>query len=345
MGDKIIDWFIKLWDFVFSKEVGIELVKIVFTALIGFVTFKVYQMYRNKKDNSKLYIQMIKLDREIKNNLQFIEAIIDDHSRYQLLDDIFRGNNSEEIYDLFELVDSLNQYVYQYIDYEYGEPVGFEYAYVELPYGVIEDLKYKKNEVEALGENYFGHLDDIDSEIEYYNKRSIFELLIEIEEAIQSIIKIDNHEMDSSIKYLREKLNNYNSKDVSYKKKELDEFCSQLIDQNNIFSESLKHFKDYKDLSRKISKEKSHKKESNKIEFKVWKYQDMDLLGVYSSDDYLILEEFYNKNIIIEIGNWELERAEELRDEFQTIYDERIKKIKDSLKKTLNKTNRLFSKI
>lgn len=47
---------IKICDFIFSKEVGIELVKIAFTALIGFITFKIYQMYRNKKDNSKLSI-------------------------------------------------------------------------------------------------------------------------------------------------------------------------------------------------------------------------------------------------------------------------------------------------
>lgn len=51
---------IKICNFIFSKEVGIELVKISFTALIGFITFKIYQMYRNKKDNSKLYIVELK---------------------------------------------------------------------------------------------------------------------------------------------------------------------------------------------------------------------------------------------------------------------------------------------
>ena len=53
------EWFTKLCNFIFSREVGIELIKVVLTGLIGFVTFKIYQMYRNKKDNSRLYIQMI----------------------------------------------------------------------------------------------------------------------------------------------------------------------------------------------------------------------------------------------------------------------------------------------
>lgn len=344
MGDKVIDCFVKLRDFIFSREVGIELVKVAFTALIGFVTFKIYQMYRNKKDNSKLYIQMIKLEREIAKNLQLIEAIIDDHSRYQLLNSIFRGDKSEGLYDLFELVDSLNLYVYQNIIYEYGEPVDAEYVYAEYPYEIIQQLNFERSQVEAEGENYPGHLDDIDAAIEKHEEKSIFTLLVEIEKAIECI-NIDNHEMRSSIEYLREKLNKYNSNDSVYKNKTLDKFCSQLINRNNIFSESLNLFKDYENLSRKIHKEKFYKDVPSKIEFKVWQNQDMDLLGIYSSEDYLILEEFYHKNNIIEIGNWELERAEELSKEMQTLYEERILRIRDMLKKTLNKTNWIFGKI
>lgn len=338
------EWFTKLCNFIFSKEVGIELVKIAFTALIGFVTFKIYQMYRNKKDNSKLYFQMIKLEREIINNLQLLDTIIDDHSRYHLLDSLFSNEKAEGLYRLYELVNSINNYVYLNKIYEYGEPVDAEYVYSESPYEIIDHLNYKKSEVESEGENYTGQLEDINSEIEEYEKMSIYKLLVEIEDLIKDI-DVENHEMRNAIVYLCEKVTAYNSNDIKYKKKTLDEFCSQLLDGNNAFAESLVDFKEYKNLSRKLQKEKSHKKIVNQIEFKVWHTQDMDLLGVYSTDDYLKLEEFYYKYNIVEIGDWQLDRAEELKTEIQSIYDDKVNEIKNKLQKTLRKTNWLFGKI
>ncbi len=344
MCEKIIDWFEKLCNFMFSKEVGIELVKVAFTALIGFVTFKIYQMYRNKKDNSKLYIQIIKLEREITKNLQLLDSIIDDHSRYHLLDSLFKSEKAEGLYRLYKLVNSINNYVYQDIIYEYGEPVDVEYVYSERPYEIIQHLNYEKNEVELEGENYLGQLEAINSEIQKYENMSIYKLLVEIEELIKNI-DVESHEMRKAIAYLREKVIAYNSNDIKDKKKTLDQFCSQLLDENNAFSESLAYFKEYENLSRKIHKEKSHKKIQNQIEFKAWHTQDMDLLGVYSTDDYLKLEEFYHKYSIVEIGDWQLDKAEELKKEVQSIYDERVNEIKNKLKKTLRKTNWLFGKI
>ena len=335
---------IKICSFIFSKEVGIELVKISFTALIGFITFKIYQMYRNKKDNSKIYIQMIKLEREITKNLQLLDTIIDDHSRYHLLDSLFKSEKAEGLYRLYELVNSINNYVHQDIVYEYGEPVDAEYVYSERPYEIIEHLNYEKSEVESEGENYPGQLEAINSEIERYEKMSIYILLVEIEDLIKDI-DVVNHEMRNAIVYLCEKVTAYNSNDMKYKKKTLDEFCSQLLDGNNAFAESLVDFKEYKNLSRKLQKEKSHKKIANQIEFKVWHTEDMDLLGVYSTDDYLKLEEFYYKYSIVEIGDWQLDRAEELKTEIQFIYDDKVNEIKNKLKKTLKKTNWLFGKI
>lgn len=287
---------------------------------------------------------MIKLEREITKNLQLLDTIIDDHSRYHLLDSLFKSEKAEGLYRLYELVNSINNYVHQDIVYEYGEPVDAEYVYSERPYEIIEHLNYKKSEVESEGENYPGQLEAINSEIERYEKMSIYILLVEIEDLIKDI-DVENHEMRNAIVYLCEKVTAYNSNDMKYKKKTLDEFCSQLLDGNNAFAESLVDFKEYKNLSRKLQKEKSHKKIANQIEFKVWHTEDMDLLGVYSTDDYLKLEEFYYKYSIVEIGDWQLDRAEELKTEIQFIYDDKVNEIKNKLKKTLKKTNWLFGKI
>ena len=338
------EWFEKLSDFIFSREVAIELIKVAFTALFGFITFKIYQMYRNKKDNSKLYIQMIKLEREIISNLQIIQDVIDNHSRHQLLDFLFRGDNTEGVYDLFELVNSLNQYGYQDYIYENGEPVDVEYVYAERPYEIIKDLNNERHQVETEGEDYQGHLNYIDTEIERLEKKSIYDLLVEIENKAKTV-NIEGHEILNSIQLLLKALQKFNAKDITYRRKMLDEFCLKLLNGDNIFADFFKLFSEYRILSLKLNNRKSSRVAPNKIEFKTWQNQDMDLLGIYNSEDYLILEEFYHKNSVIEIYNFEIEKAEELQKLMQTLYEERIKKIKDALKKTLNKTNRLFGKI
>lgn len=301
-------------------------------------------MYRNKKDNSKLYIQIIKLEREIKGNLQLLDDIIDNHSRHDLLEPLFKNDKAEDIYKLYELVNSINNYVYEDVIYEHGEPVGVEYIYLEIPYLIIDGLNYDKNEVESEGEIYHGQLEYINSEIEKYQNISIYKVFVEIEELIKDM-NVENHEMKNAITYLHKEVTAYNLKEIKYRSKTLNQFCLHLLDGNNIFAESLADFKEYKNLSRKIDKENPHKKLQNKIEFKVWHKQDMDLLGVYSTDDYLKLEEFYHKYGIVEIGDWQLDRAEELKEEIESIHDDIVNEMKNRLKKTLRKTNWLFRKI
>lgn len=334
----------KLRKFLFSREVRIESFKIIFTALLGFITFKVYQMYRNKKDNSKLYIKMIKLEREMLENQKLLRDIIDSHSEYHLLDRVFGVNSGVGIYDIYKLVCSLNSYVHKDIIYESGNSVGIEYVYTEIPYILIEELELEKKEAMVHGERYPGYLESINIEIEECRSKSIFKVLLEIENNTKDI-NMKSHELGGPIEYLKIKLNEFNLKEDVQKRKTLHNFCSQLLDEKNIFSDSLEMFKNYENLARKTHKEKFYRKSFDIVEFKVWKQQEMDLLGVYSLEDYLGLEEYYNTNKNIKIGSWEIEKAEKLYKEMKYIYDDRILKIKDLLIKTLKKTNWIFGNI
>lgn len=223
-------------------------------------------------------------------------------------------------------------------------PVGAEYVYTEKPYEVIQNLNYERSQVEVDGERYLGQLESIDTDIERYERQSIFNLFMKIEQEAK-LIDIKGHEMFNSIEYVKIEVQEYNSKELTQRKKGLDEFCLQLLDESNIFSDSLTLFKNYKNLSRKIHKEKLYKKIPEKIEFKVWEQQEMDLLGVYSLEDYLELEKYYHKNKNVEIGNWELEKAEKLHIEMKNLYNNRILRIKNMLRRTLKKTNWIFGKI
>lgn len=334
----------KLRNFLFSREVGIELFKIIFTALFGFITFKVYQMYRNKKDNSKLYIKIIKLERKMLENQKLLRDIIDSHSEYHLLDRVFGVNDGEGIYDIYKLVYSLNSYVHEEIIYEAANPVGIEYIYTEIPYILIEGLELEKKEVMVNGEKYPGYIESINIQIEECRNKSIFKVLEEIENNTKDI-NIKSHELGEAIEYLKIKLNKFNLKEDVEKRKTLHSFCSKLLDEKNVFSDSLEMFKNYENLARKTQKEKNYRSSLNNVEFKVWKQQEMDLLGVYSLENYLKLEEYFNTNKNIKIGSWEIEKAEKLYEEMEYIYDDRILKIKDLLIKTLKKTNWIFGNI
>lgn len=58
----------KIIDFLYTREVGLELIKTILTFIFGYITFKVYQLYKNKKDNSTLYVKIIKLEKELNDN-------------------------------------------------------------------------------------------------------------------------------------------------------------------------------------------------------------------------------------------------------------------------------------
>ncbi len=121
----------KLGNFLSSREVGLELIRIIMTAIFGFITFKIYQMYRNKKDNSNLYIQMIKLERELINNKDNLEKVIDGHTEYNSLKGKFIYKENNLLFKLYSQVNSLNSYVEEIIICEYSEPVDVEMSIVK----------------------------------------------------------------------------------------------------------------------------------------------------------------------------------------------------------------------
>lgn len=324
---------INLKNFLISKEIGIEAFKIAFTALIGLFTFTIYQRYRNKKDNSSLYIKMIKLEKEIRSKQQVLKNIIDSHSEYDYLYSLFR---EEKINNLFEHVYSLYSYYYEAASFSGGDTI-IEGTYTNEPYQEIEELE---NEIYMIGERKFNIEDkseeiiSINKEIEELKNKSIYDLLIKIEKFASEIDSREN-KMGGAIEFLKIKLNKFNSNEDFKNIRELDKFCSQLLDEKNIFSNYSNAFKDYKNTKFKDIEE---------IEFKLWDMQEMNLLGVYNPEDYLLLEEFYQKNKIIRISHSQLERAVELSKEMEEIYEDIILKTIDVLKKTLKKMNWLFKR-
>src|SRR5690625_5031401 len=102
---------IKLGKILYSKEVALEVIKLLLTALFGFVTFKIYQTYRNKQSNSILFIEMEKLEIELINNKDKLVKLMDMHDEYKKLKDRFFNSDDNSLMKLYSRVNELNLYV------------------------------------------------------------------------------------------------------------------------------------------------------------------------------------------------------------------------------------------
>ena len=66
MGLKVLLDALKDNSFIIS--IYTEIFKALITFLFGYISFKIFERYRSKKDNNRLLIQLIKLEREAKEN-------------------------------------------------------------------------------------------------------------------------------------------------------------------------------------------------------------------------------------------------------------------------------------
>lgn len=303
-------------------------------------------MYRNKKDNSSLYILMIKLERELIKNKVELEKVIGGHTEYNSLKDKFIDAGENSIFKLYSQVNSLNSYVYENIIYEYGEVVAVEYEYSEKQYETMRYLENLKHNLDYESEEYQGQIDELNSDIERIENSSIFEELSEIDKNVEQLL-ISEHHFKEALNYLSEKVKAFNSMEHKEKLRKLNNFCKSLLDEENEFSKTVELFKKFESLGRKLAKPKSTKNSSNivTIRFDLWDKLGADLLAVYDPDAYLELDQYYHKNEDLEIGIWDIEHIKQLHSEMNNILDIHIIKNKNKLKNTLSKTNWLFDKI
>ena len=161
----------KLSHFLTSREVGLEFIKALITAIFGFITFKIYQLYRNKKDNINLYIQMIKLERELIKNKEKLKKVIDQHKEYNSLKILFNYEERNSLLNLYSQVNSLNSYIYENIIFENGEPADVRYDYLEVQYETIRHLEEEIGYLLYSDKDYSVQIDELKYDIEQLKKR------------------------------------------------------------------------------------------------------------------------------------------------------------------------------
>ena len=122
----------------------------------------------------------------------------------------------------------------------------------------------------------------------------------------------------------------------------LDLFCKHILNENNPIKELLNKYYEYKKL-----KWKSKHKSKNKItiEFSLWHELETELIAVFDSEKYLLLDEFYrdNKTNIININN--KQQVKENFNRFNETIFPIINALETDIEDILSKTNRYFKNI
>lgn len=337
MGLKVLLDALKENSFIIS--IYTEIIKAIITFLFGYISFKIFERYRSKKDNNRLFIQLIKLEREVKENKKKIEDAIDEYIELELLLEEFKINNkfNESLYKLYSKINNLK--IYTRIEYDFdenGEIIDFKEIYTEKAYEMINEMSRYIDSYDINDYDVDNDIDSLIKELEYYEQNNIY---TEIDDIYMEIEKFnnDNCKMKEALSFLKLKIEKYNSLSEADKKRYLNLFCKTILEKDNEFTQSLKIYQRIQCLENRF---KNNIK--IKLDFKLWDEQDSNLLVIYNAELYLELDDAYNnfKNFEISVSNYkELEDTKEI---IEKKLENNIKKHKNIIRKILIKNNRLF---
>lgn len=323
----------------FIISIYTEIFKALITFLFGYISFKIFERYRSKKDNNRLLIQLIKLEREAKENKKKIEDAIDEHIELELLLEEFKINNkfNESLYKLYSKINNLKKYICTEYDFdENGEIIDIKEIYTEKAYEMIDEMSRYIDSYDINDYDVDNDIDCLIKELEYYEKNNIY---TEIDNIYMEIEKFnnDNYKMKEALSFLKLKIERYNSLSEEDKKRYLNLFCKTILEKENEFTQSLNVYKKIQYLEKKFKNDIKLK-----LDFKLWNEQESNLLAIYNAELYLELDDAYTnfKNFEISISNSnELEHTKEI---IEKKLENSIKKHKNIIRKILMKNNRLF---
>jgi len=342
----VCKFFQTLFDIILSKVVALELIKAFITAILGFITFKIYQRYRNKKENSLLYVQVIKLKRELDRNINLLNSIIKEYTDYEGLAKVFKISQCIEIDNFYKVILSLGRFKVDEPCYEQGEIVDMNYSYSVKQYDVLNDLSNAISMIGSYGEEYEGQIDDLEYQLKELGNENIFVELKKIETQLESLVLLD-FEYNSALIFCLNEIIKFNSLSNEQKNSILGSFCSLLFEGENIFTNSLKLYKKLEKMKNELGFSGVNKNNVPiiSLNFAYWKCNELELLAVYRPQKYLTLDDFYNQNEKIELEKHNKEiisiKYNYLKNEIYPI----IIDIESDLNKDISFINKIFKNV
>lgn len=327
------------------KFLTTELIKVVLTALIGFFTFKIYQGYKNKKENNLLLVLLVKLRRELEENKNILNEVVSNSKRLNELEKKFLLNENSELYEIYKTVYSFNNYYYENIIYDFGEPVDIEYFYCDSPAYEINLIEQNIAHIRNEGD-YEDQVEALEKEVKMLKSKSLIRELENLEEKLNSYVKPQSHK--KSLEFLQEKLNTFNNQSLDVRKKSLNEFCKGLLDTENVLTVQIGELRELRKLDLLLKKPNriTNKTKWLDINFVIWKDSDAkELLIQYDVNAYMKLDELYIEALETKIRPWEVEVCNEANKGMIKEIEAELDKINKKLLKVIKRTEVVFKDI
>lgn len=158
------------------RTLFIEIFKACITLLFAYISFRFFQNYKEKNQNNKIYIKMLKLNDDIKRNIEKIQKVLSLYKEGKKIQGnlIIQGSDDVYYYDIAKKISEIIDLYYinkSYIDF-YQELVEV-YYFDRHPIEYISELEY---EIECIKEATY----DVDklsmtkNKLDYYEKKRYF---------------------------------------------------------------------------------------------------------------------------------------------------------------------------
>lgn len=317
----------------FFSTLLIEIFKALVTFGFGYLSFKIFQRFKNKKETNKLYISLIKLEKELLKNKNIVQAVINEYISLEILLDMFNIDKkySQKLDKLYKDISYLSSYTY--MDFERdgnGEIVDCIEIYADKPYTLIEEIS---GAIAYCEDDY--DIENMEKQLEYYKNQDIYTDFSRIYNEINELLEKE-FPCKEALVFLKKKLEKYNSLKLQEKKMYLQKFCKIILEDKNIFTDSLEMYRDIQ--SKRI---KLNSNEKIKLSFGLWDTIDVDILALYDAEAYIEIEDIYEKLNSLNININDRKSLEEAC----ILIDKSLDHVnihKKNIKKILTKNNRYF---
>lgn len=318
------------------RTLFIESFKAGITLLFAYISFRFFQNYKEKSQNNKVYIKMLKLNDDIRRNIEKIYEVLELYKEGERLQRNLKIQGSNEVY-YYDIAHKISEIInLYYIDRSY---IDFYQELVEVYYFdryPIQSIAEMSNEIEYIKQGTCDpeEIAIAENEFDYIAKKDIFNDLKELYDLISKADK------EKKLDKVNCKLFKFNNKEVSAKNKELDEFCQEIFLRNKTINEIKEKYKRYNFLVGKVIT--NDKKENIKLNFK--RFTDSDgVLSEYNAEFYFriedILEKYNNKEILLNDRNILENTCKELEQ-----YKCDVEKEINIIKKKIDSTKRFFGR-
>lgn len=316
------------------RTLFIEFYKSCLTILFAYISFRVFQNYKEKQLNNKVYIKFLKLRDNINKNSEKIQEILDLYEEGLSLQNDLMIKDSDETY-YYDIIKKINDIIdYYLIDDSYCD---FYNELIEsnhfdrYPKEVIRDLSI---EIEDLKTNLNNEKEIIikENDLNHVKKMDIFR---DLDELYEIMIKADK---ENKLSNIISKLKEFNESIINFKIQNLDTVCRRLFLENEIVISLNEKYKEYNNLTKRLLE--NQKKEEVKIVFKDMEDRE-DELASYDAEFYFKIENFIdkydNKRILLNDKILLEKTHKEIRD-FKNQLDIKI----DDIKKKIDSTKKFF---